>query len=86
MNEPFITRVLDSLQLDYRLLPPGFGADILVLDWMEFVEVKNPNLPPSSRKLTDKEQELKQLCEYLGVGYYVVEQPQEMADIAGKHL
>lgn len=82
LNEPLITAVLERYQLPYKLLPPGFGADILVLNWMAFVEVKNPTRPPSGRKLTDDELTLQALCEESGVSYYVVETPESMNEIA----
>jgi hypothetical protein len=85
-NESMITEVLDYANLRYKLLPPGFGADILILDWMSFIEVKNPEQIPSKRKLTQDELELQKFCEENGTAFDVVETPEEMADIIGTRL
>jgi len=83
LNEPLIAAVLSRAGLRFKLLPPGFGADILILDWMSFVEVKNPMQPPSKRKLTDDEKDLMKFCAELNIDFWVVETPEEMAKIIG---
>lgn len=84
-NEKYITPVLDAVNVRYKLLPPGFGADILVFEpQLYFVEVKNPEQPPSKRKLTDAELSLMALCDETSGEYYVVLQPEEMADIVNR--
>lgn len=81
-NEPLITEVLRRMNVVYALLPEGAGADLLVyLSPLYLVEVKNPNVPKSDRKLTDKELEVQAYCEERKIPYYVVETPEEMADI-----
>lgn len=84
LNEPLITAVLDRYGIKYKLLPTGFGADILIFDWMAFVEVKNPTRPPSGRRLTDDELELQAFCAEAGKPYFVVETPERMVEIFGQ--
>lgn len=84
-NEPLITAVLDAARIHYKLLPTGFGADILVFEPdLFFIEVKNPAVPPSKRKLTDDELSLQALCDETSGEYYIVQQPEEMADIVNR--
>lgn len=81
-NEPQITQVLDAAHLRYKLLPPGFGADILIFEpGLYFCEIKNPSVPPSKRKLTDDELSLQALCAATGTDYFVVLKAEEMVDI-----
>jgi hypothetical protein len=84
LNEPLITEVLDRAGLRFKLLPPGFGADILILDSMAFVEVKNPEQPPSKRRLTDDEKELQEFCDNNSIDFDVVETPEEMAKLVAQ--
>jgi len=82
MNEPLITAVLSRAGIGYILLREGDGADILVKDFpMFFVEVKNPSQRPSDRKLTSDELTLQAECKAGGIDFYVIETPEEMADV-----
>lgn len=82
LNEPLITAVLLRAGLGYILLREGDGADILVKDApMYFVEVKNPQQPPNKRRLTNDELVLQLECINRGIGYYVIETPEQMAEI-----
>ena len=81
-NEKFITPVLTAAGKNYIQLHEGDGADLLVIDApMYFVEIKNPEVKPSDRKLTPSELVLQSLCNAKGIGYYVIETPEQMADI-----
>ena len=86
-NEPFITAILKLYHVPYLLLVEGQGADILVmLSPMFFVEVKNPDQPPSKRKLTDTEQAHKEICDQWGIGYHVVVHSDQMVEILRTRL
>lgn len=86
-NEPLITEVLRRYNVDYCLLPEGAGADILVyLSPLMLIEVKNPDVPESDRKLTAREMEIKDLCDQFANPYHVVETPEEMAKIIGNWI
>ena len=75
-NESEITAVLKVAQMEYKLLQPGFGADILlVMNPVAFVEVKNGE----SAKLTETEKALKWHCEIQGIGYHVVRTADDIA-------
>lgn len=83
-NEKFITEVLRRMNVEYCLLPEGAGADILVyLSPLMLIEVKNPDVPNSDRKLTQRELEIQDLCDQFDNPYHVVETPEEMAKIIG---
>ena len=82
LNEPDICEYLDLVHIEYKKLPEGVGADLLLLVApMCFVEIKNPEQPPSKRRLTACEGELLTLCEEQGIPYYVVETVEEMQAI-----
>lgn len=69
------------------LLPEGFGADLLLLiSPMQFVEIKNPDVPKADRQLTDKEREIKLFCDENKIPYAIVETPEEMAEIINKYI
>ena len=86
-NESFITAILKMYHVPYLQLSEGQGADLLILlAPMFFVEVKNPDQPPSKRKLTDTEQAQKEICEGQGIGYYVVLHSDQMVDILRARL
>ncbi len=53
---------------------------------MKCVEVKNPNQPPSKRRLTDRETERKAECDLLGIEYIVIEHAEEMAEALARWL
>jgi hypothetical protein len=81
-NEPLITEILKLYHVPFTPLVEGQGADLLVLlNPMFFIEIKNPSQPPSKRKLTATEKALKDICDAAGIGYYVVEFSDQMADI-----
>jgi hypothetical protein len=80
-NEKYITPIIKQYGVDYHLMPEGIGFDILVfLQPMKCVEVKNPDQPPSHRKLTPCELERKATCDMLRIEYVVIETPEEMAE------
>jgi hypothetical protein len=86
-NEAFITAILKLYHVPYLQLSEGQGADLLVLlAPMFFVEVKNPDVPPSKRKLTDTERAQKEICDAQGIGYYVVLHSDQMVDILRARL
>ena len=64
------------------------GRDVQVYDeaGQFVVEVKNPELPPNKRKLTAREQITMHLCLAFGVPHYVVETPEQMAEILNRRL
>lgn len=77
-NEKQMYPVLKAAQQEYKLLPTGFGADILlVMKPIAFIEVKNGE----NAKLTETEKALKWHCEIQGIEYYVVRTPEETADM-----
>ena len=76
VNEKQITPVLQAAGVMYRLLPPGFGADILLVTKpMAFVEVKSGD----GAKLTETEKIMRWHCEEHGIDYYVIRTPEEAA-------
>jgi hypothetical protein len=86
-NEAPITELLRRWNVRYWLMAEGAGFDILVfLSPMIALEIKNPDMPPSKRKLTDAEQECKEYCDAIGIPYYVVETPEEVVEILGKWI
>lgn len=67
-------------------LPIGSGADWLALlpgGHIELVEVKNPNRPPSARKLTKQELKLFEECIMRNIPYRIVENETHIDRIAG---
>lgn len=71
-NEPEFTEYFRAAHIKYRLLPPKFGADVLVLmSPMWFLEIKSPLQAPSDRRLTPDEVDLQTHCEAEGVSYLV---------------
>lgn len=86
-NEKQITEYLRRANVKYELMPEGVGADILLfLSPMRLVEVKNPNVPKSSRQLTQTEKEVMEYCQMMGIPYDVVETPEEMAEIINRWI
>lgn len=86
-NEPLITEYLRRANVKYFLLPEGAGADILLyLCPMMLVEVKNPDVPPSDRELTDAEKDTANHCHDVGIPYWVVTTPEQMASIINTHI
>ena len=67
----------------YMNMSKDAGCDLFVWDERGFfaVEVKNPEQPPSKRKLTPRELIFKHLCDAFSVPHYVVETPEYMAEI-----
>jgi len=73
-NEKHIYPVLKAAQQEYKLLPTGFGADILLVTKpMAFIEVKNGK----DAQLTETEKALKWHCEIQGIEYHIVRTPEE---------
>lgn len=86
-NEKLITEYLRRANVRHQLLPPGFGADILIFICpMHLIEVKNPDVPKSERGLTETELEVKLFCDEMHIPYHVVETPEEMAAIINKWI
>lgn len=86
-NEKLITGYLRRANVRHQLLPPGFGADILLfIRPMYLIEVKNPDVPKSERGLTETELEVKLFCDEMKIPYHVVETPEEMAAIINKWI
>lgn len=86
-NEPLITEILKLYHVPYLLLSEGQGADLLVLLAPAFfVECKNPDQPPSKRKLTPTEKAHKEICDGQGIGYYIVLYSDQMVDILRERL
>lgn len=84
-NEPEFTLFLRTAQIKYALMPAGVGADILIeLAPMFFVEVKNPDRPPSKRALTDEEKALQAHCIQEGIGYHVLEHVEALVEIVNR--
>ena len=82
-NEKDITAVLRAAGAMYKLLPTGFGADILLITApMAFVEVKNGE----HAKLTEVEKIMKLHCEEYGIDFYIIRTPEEAAEMLGKRL
>jgi hypothetical protein len=77
-----IVAVLSAHNVLFLRLPLSAGADLLVIERpMFFVEVKNPERPLSARDLTEDEKKLQRHCLEEGIGYYVVETPEQMLGI-----
>jgi hypothetical protein len=86
-NEHEILEVVRAFHVEYRFGREGDGYDLLLLTApMMLIEVKNPDQPPSKRQLTEAERKTLDYCIKTGVPYYVVETPEEMADILGAHF
>ena len=74
-NEPQITAVLKAANEPYKLLPTGWGADIIGESApMYYIEVKT-----ATGKLTEVEKAKKWECEERGVEYYILRTPEETA-------
>src|SRR5258706_9052585 len=86
-NETLITAVLVKAGRNFIDLHEGDGADKLIIDApMYFVEIKRDDLPPSKTELTAIEKLLQALCKMMGIGYYVVFTPEQMAEILAERL
>ena len=85
-NEPEITAILDRYHIPYRQGKPGDGYDLIILapGGVRLWEVKNPEQPPSKRKLTDIEISTRDWCKIAGIPYEVLETAEEAAEICRK--
>ncbi len=65
--------------------PPGAGFDYLMIyrGGIYIIEFKDGSKPPSARKLTASEQELKEQCEARNVPYHVIENEEEFLKLLG---
>ncbi len=73
-NEDGIMELLKARNIRVTSFRPGDGADKLIwIDPMEVWEIKNPDQPPSKRKLTDDELEAQEYCARVGIPYIVIE-------------
>lgn len=80
-NEPKITQVLDLYHIEYSAGGLGDGYDLLVqLPVMELWEVKNPEVKPSDRQLTDAEKRKQAYCKEMGIPYRVIEYSDQAVD------
>ncbi len=86
-NESMITAVLVHAGRNFIYLHEGDGADLLIVNApMYFVEIKRDDLPPSKTQLTPTEKILQILCKTLGIGYYIVTSPEQMAEVLAERL
>jgi hypothetical protein len=61
--------------------PDGYDLRIFDDHGVFIVEIKNPALPPSKRRLTASERLMQELCNDLHIPWYRVETPEEMQTI-----
>lgn len=82
-NEHLFTELLRRAGVRYNLAPEGHGLDIYVFTTggIQCWEIKNPDVSPSDRRLTKREEDTKKECEALGIPYYVFEEPEEAAKV-----
>jgi hypothetical protein len=86
-NEAQILELLDRRNIRYLQLHPGDGADLIVeIHPMIFVEIKNPEQPPSKRQLTEAEEEQRAYCTAARIPYHVIETPEQMAEIINQYF
>lgn len=80
-NEPEIIEYLNRRNIHNVQLKPGAGADLIVsINPMEYWEIKNPQQPPSKRKLSDAESQLLLYCTATRIPYVVIETVEEAAE------
>lgn len=80
-NEKDMYPVLKAAQQEYKLLPTGFGADLLLVSApMAFVEIKNGK----DAKLTETEKALKWHCEIQGIQYFIIRTVEDAADMLNR--
>ena len=87
LNEAGILQILRAMNIRYTQLRPGDGADLLV--WIsppELWEIKNPDQPPSKRKLTEDEQEADAYCHEAGITYRVISTEEEATQRINKYF
>lgn len=79
-NDQDLTRLARQCGAVVLKMKPGQGFDLLVCHRgrVLILEIKDGKKPPSARKLTDQEQEVKSLCESRGVSYHVVSTEAEL--------
>lgn len=79
-NEREITAALKAAGEPYKLLPTGFGADIIgKSNPMYWIEVKT-----ATGKLTEVEKALKWESEERGVEYYILRSADDAADMLNR--
>ncbi len=79
-NEAEIREYLKVRNIRNIQLMPGDGADLIIhIHPMEIWEVKDPDQPPSKRKLTDDERELLAYCTAAHIPYVVIETVEDAA-------
>ena len=81
-----ITAILDRYHIPYRQGKPGDGYDLVILapGGVQLWEVKNPEQPPSKRKLTGMEIATRDWCKIAGIPYEVLETAEEAAEICAR--
>ena len=86
-NEHLFTELLDRYHIEWLQGKPGDGYDLLVLmQPVEMWEIKNPDLKPSARKLTESEQKRKEYCRTVGIPYQVLEYTDQAVDVIAAFL
>lgn len=85
MGYPSFEKAHEGVKGYYIPFRIGQGCDFLLCGpfGMAFVEVKNPAMPPSKRQLTDDEKKMQGLAQKMGMQYFVIETPEEMAEVIG---
>ena len=75
LNEAPILAALKQIGIWYRQMPPDAGFDILAAGraGLRIIEIKNPDLPPSARKLTPNEVVTAAQLAAVGIDYAVCE-------------
>jgi len=69
------------------VMPPGAGFDLLVA-WnghLIAVEVKDGRKPPSARKLTERENDVRKAFDWRGITYHIVENIDDAHDVLGEY-
>lgn len=73
-NEKEINKILLARGVRWTDLKPGDGADkIIWIQPMEIWEIKNPDVRPSDRKLTDAEKIALEYCTRMKIAFCVIE-------------
>ncbi len=92
---PIIRAALDENQIPYKLVPMGFGCDILTKRpgpgghvTAIFMEVKNPedetrDAEKLDKLLTPREKALRAFCRYTGLEYQIVFTPEQALSVCG---
>lgn len=86
-NEPEILEFLRARNVRYTQLAPGDGADLIVwISPMVLIEIKNPEQPPSKRRMTNDEYAACDYCTHNHIPYFVIETMDEISVILDRHF